>query len=486
MTEPDLQAPIPVLLVGDGAERLVTSLAAGLAAAGQAHRFSCIAFDDVAAAADASRGAPHLVLIGVGDDVDAILEDPVWSGWERPGAAMARIALSDAVLSPDHARADAGDAIAAEEEPGAGAATYRLPTAQAEALPMATIVVAQLLEAERSRAELHAKLETEQACAPLSGCLEPGKLYSMTLELLLERLGCRRGIAFFAPSPAPQGAGVAARGFDAATRDRLCRFLIEEKSLESTMARGEVGVVPWGPLNHALGRVGLESPGALLSVPLRGDAREAGHVWVLSEGRRFDDADLATARTIAARASAALATAERYHDAKARAFIDDVTGVYNARYLLATADNEIQRAARYGNPLSVLFLDLDRFKQVNDLYGHLIGSETLRALSRLLGECVRQVDTLARYGGDEFTILLVDTKHEVALRIAERIRARVEAHVFEAGREGTLRLTISIGVATCPDHGDTREPVLDAADKAMYRAKSQGRNRVASADDLVS
>ena len=97
---------------------------------------------------------------------------------------------------------------------------------------------------------------------------------------------------------------------------------------------------------------------------------------------------------------------------------------------------------------------------------------------------MRQVDTLARYGGDEFTILLVDTPHDVAQMIAERLRARVEAHLFEAGHEGTLRLTISIGVATCPDHGETREPLLDAADKAMYRAKSEGRNRVASANDL--
>jgi diguanylate cyclase (GGDEF)-like protein len=106
-------------------------------------------------------------------------------------------------------------------------------------------------------------------------------------------------------------------------------------------------------------------------------------------------------------------------------------------------------------------------------------------LSKLLGECVRQVDTLARYGGDEFTILLVDTEHDVALRIAERIRERVEAHLFEAGHDGTLRLTISIGVSTCPIHGDSRELLLDAADKAMYRAKSEGRNRVSSANELT-
>jgi two-component system cell cycle response regulator len=475
----ELVAPIPTLVVGGGSNRVVTILVAGLKAAGQGDRFSCAAFDSVNAAADASLGARSVILIALGAAADQILEDPVWTQWERPGTAIGRIAMSDG--SPS---ADSG-ALASDSDPFVGAPTYRLPTAQSEALPMATIIVARLLEVERTQSDLRAELETERACEPLSSCLEPGKLYPMTLEVLLDRLDCLRGIAFFSPSPAPQEAGVAARGFPEEIRDRLIRTLIDEKSLESTMGRGEIGVVPWGPLHHALGRVGLDPPGALLSVPLHGDDREAGHVWILSEGRRFDETDLDSARTIARRANAALATAERYHNAKEKAFIDDVTGVYNARYLLSAADNEIQRAERYGNPLSVLFLDLDRFKLVNDVHGHLIGSETLRVLSKLLGQCVRQVDTLARYGGDEFTILLVDTPHDVALRIAERIRERVEAYLFEAGHEGTLRLTISIGVSTCPEHGESREPLLDAADKAMYRAKSEGRNRVSSANELA-
>jgi diguanylate cyclase (GGDEF)-like protein len=183
-------------------------------------------------------------------------------------------------------------------------------------------------------------------------------------------------------------------------------------------------------------------------------------------------------------ALAALRNAERYQNAKERAFIDDVTEIYNVRYLLSTTENEIQRADRYKNPLSVLFLDLDRFKLVNDRYGHLVGSQTLRHLSQLLLQCVRQVDTLARYGGDEFTILLVDTAHDAAMTIAERIRRTVEEHVFEAGAEGHLRLTISIGVATFPEHAGGRDTLLDASDKAMYRAKSLGRNRVCSAADL--
>ncbi len=480
MADGDLRTPIPVLLVGESSSRVESALVAGLAAAGQAMRFSCAAFASVEAAANASAGATKLVLIALGPHADRILESPVWAPWDGNSAAMARIAMSDAEPNPTASV----DQAAELPRDSSGRITYRMPFSQSDALPMATLVVAQLLDSETARAELRTQLETERACVPLSSCLDPGKLYSMTLELLLDRLGARRGISFFSPSPAPREAGVVARGFEESVRDRLCRMLLEEKSLEASLGQGELGVVPWGPLHHVLGRIGLESPGALLSVPLRGADRELGHVWILADGRRFGDVDLSAAQTIMRRANAALATAERYHHAKERAFIDDVTGVYNARYLLATADNEIQRAARYGNPLSVLFLDLDRFKLVNDVHGHLVGSDTLRALARLLSECVRQVDTLARYGGDEFTILLVDTPHDVAIKVAERIRSRIESHLFEAGREGTLRLTISIGVATCPAHGSAREPLLDAADKAMYRAKSDGRNRVCSADEL--
>ena len=126
------------------------------------------------------------------------------------------------------------------------------------------------------------------------------------------------------------------------------------------------------------------------------------------------------------------------------------------------------------------------FKDVNDEHGHLIGSETLRRLCRVLEQCIRQVDTLARYGGDEFAILLVDTDHETALQIAERIRHRVDAYVFEVDRDVRLSLTLSIGVATCPAHGAVRDRILDLADKAMYRAKSDGRNRVCSANEVLA
>ena len=214
---------------------------------------------------------------------------------------------------------------------------------------------------------------------------------------------------------------------------------------------------------------------------------EAGVLWVLEDDRPFDDLrDPERAEIVAAHANLALSNCERYSRAKERAFIDDVTELYNARYLHEAMHREVQRAARYGTQLSVLFLDLDRFKLVNDRHGHLVGSRALCQLGRVLADCVRQIDTLSRYGGDEFTILLVDTGLEGGLQVAERIRKTVEDHLFEGGQDGALRLTVSLGIATYPVHGRTREALLDLSDKAMYRAKSIGRNRVCSASELSS
>jgi two-component system cell cycle response regulator len=208
-------------------------------------------------------------------------------------------------------------------------------------------------------------------------------------------------------------------------------------------------------------------------------------LWLFEDGRPFRQGEFERIELIVAHAELALRNAERYDQAKERAFIDDVTEVYNARYLLQATDNEMQRAERSGKPLTVLFLDLDRFKLVNDQFGHLVGSRALRRLSEVLGDCIRQIDTLARYGGDEFTILLVDTPHEAGRAVAERIRATVADTVFEAGGETPFRLSISIGVATYPDDAQTRRDLLDLSDKAMYRAKSLGRNCVCSVSDLV-
>jgi len=365
-----------------------------------------------------------------------------------------------------------------------GAADYLTKPIQPETLSR---IVERILAQRRLLAEnerLRETLTTLESCRTLMRCLDPSELYSVALDLLLKTLGRERGLALYRRGSVPLSDGIAFRGFDDDVGRPLRDILLGAKPVDIEMFR-ELGIVEEGALHDSLRAAGIES-GRILVMPLQGRETESGLLCAFERGRPFEPSELERAEMIAAHAHLALLNAERYSHAKERAFVDDVTEVFNARYLLQATAHEIQRAQRYERNLTVLFLDLDRFKLVNDNHGHLVGSQILRQLSQVLSTCIRQVDTLARYGGDEFTILLIDTGHDVGLAIAERIRATVAGYRFEDGRGAPIHLEISIGVATYPDHGEGRDALLDAADKAMYRAKSQGRNCVCSARALGS
>jgi len=363
-----------------------------------------------------------------------------------------------------------------------GAVDYLVKPVQPEelALVVERILARRALLDENAR--LRDALHTAEACRTLVRCLDPGEIYAVALDLLLHRMGRARGMALFRRTAIPMSDGMAFRGFSEEQARALRNLLAERKPIEPE-SLGELEVLSRGELIDALGEIGL-SPGGLLSIPVAGRDSEAGVLWIFEDGRSFSTDEIECARLIAAHADLALTNAERYHRAKERAFIDDVTEVYNVRFLRQAIEHEIQRAERYGKQLCVLFLDLDRFKLVNDQHGHLVGSQVLRRLSEVLLQCIRQVDTLARYGGDEFTILLVDTGIEEGLAVGERIRRTVAATVFEGSRGAPIRLTLSVGVAAYPTHGREHEALLDLADKAMYRAKSLGRNCVCSAAEL--
>ena len=175
-------------------------------------------------------------------------------------------------------------------------------------------------------------------------------------------------------------------------------------------------------------------------------------------------------------ASLALDNAARYNFAKDLLYIDELTGLYNYRYLDVVLERELKRSERYGSNLSVLFLDIDLFKMVNDLFGHLIGSRVLREVGILLRKSVRDVDAVIRYGGDEYTIVLVETGLEGATVVAERIRRTVEAHTFGRGDGLAIKLTVSLGYACSPDDATTKADLLEMADQAMYRGKAGGKN----------
>ncbi|MBA3329654.1 MAG: diguanylate cyclase, partial [Actinobacteria bacterium] len=166
--------------------------------------------------------------------------------------------------------------------------------------------------------------------------------------------------------------------------------------------------------------------------------------------------------------------------------IDAKTGLFNARHFGRVLTQELARAERFGRPLSLLVIDLDHLRDLNNEHGHLAGDDVLQGLATVFRSALRDQDVPARFGGEEFTVLLPETEHEQALEIAERLRLGVEEHAFAARTTSHhLRVTVSVGVASFPSHAVTTSQLVHVADVAVYEAKQGGRNRVVSASSAA-
>ncbi|MBX5481794.1 MAG: sensor domain-containing diguanylate cyclase [Myxococcaceae bacterium] len=222
---------------------------------------------------------------------------------------------------------------------------------------------------------------------------------------------------------------------------------------------------------------------SVMAVPLRVRGRSLGVIELVNgpEVPPFTDEDLQTLQGIAEFAAIAIDNARNFQAVQELTISDEHTGLFNARHLRALLEDEVERADRFGHPLSLIFLDLDHFKQVNDTWGHLVGSALLREVGELLSACIRGVDSAFRYGGDEFAVLLIETDAQSARAVAERIRDRFRATTFHGGRGLKIRVTASIGYASMPDHARSPTALLEAADRAMYQVKAHGRDGVAGA-----
>jgi two-component system cell cycle response regulator len=177
---------------------------------------------------------------------------------------------------------------------------------------------------------------------------------------------------------------------------------------------------------------------------------------------------------------------ERATAGRELAFKDHLTSLFNTRYLQHSLDAQMKSSQEKQQPFSLLFLDLDHFKAINDTYGHAIGSAALVELARLLKACVRDTDTVVRYGGDEFVVLLPKSDVDGAALVAERIRRRVAEHQFLAREGKQLHMTTCIGIASYPRHAGDSAGLLDLADRAMYRGKVAERGLIHVAETRAS
>jgi diguanylate cyclase (GGDEF)-like protein len=227
-----------------------------------------------------------------------------------------------------------------------------------------------------------------------------------------------------------------------------------------------------------------EKTGSEISVPLVAFGQRLG-LLVCSSARKsaFLPEDIQSLESVADILAIAIQNAGYVEKVRMQANVDGLTGTFNRRYFEAKIQEKIAEADRYLGNMSLLMLDIDRFKSINDEFGHLLGDEVLKQITSLIAHHLRRIDLLCRYGGEEFAIIAPATTEANAAVLAGKLRSLIEHHEFP----GIPRsITVSFGLAAFPTHGRTRDALVRAADSALYAAKQSGRNRIASYRELRS
>ncbi|MCW2544867.1 MAG: diguanylate cyclase with sensor [Frankiales bacterium] len=237
-----------------------------------------------------------------------------------------------------------------------------------------------------------------------------------------------------------------------------------------------------GQIGHGKGQLragnGEPTDMSVIAVPLKSSGTVIGVLDLFGSPRAegFDENDLGTIQTFAGQATVAIDNVLLHEETQLLAITDELTGLPNYRYFAMTLGKEIERAARFSRPLSLLMLDLDLFKGVNDTFGHQRGDAVLSEVAQRIMRKVRDVDTVCRYGGEEFVLILPETDAIGAAKLAERICAAMRRKAFGPAGVPPVHLTVSIGIAVFPDHGTSASPLLRQADEALYEVKASGRN----------
>ena len=322
---------------------------------------------------------------------------------------------------------------------------------------------------------LRRQIQLFQAGQSLSSLIDLERLVSQALDILLRELGATIGCTFTINGEVFSLTGL--KNLHADFAEQLVDVLLPEMDALAGLCQPEGSVVAkLAKLQQRREQIWM--------LPLgEGDVLKGGIIVCDAADNLTASVSWADLRYLCDQIALGFENACRYQDAQELMYTDDLTGLYNHRYMQVALSQEIRRSQRYGLKFSLLFLDLDRFKDINDHYGHLAGSAALQEVGRLLDDCVRDVDTLFRFGGDEFAAMLVETDGSTARIVAERIRKVIEEHAFLEAQGTPSYVTVTTGFSTFPTDATEKECLLDLADRAMYVGKGT-RNVICGVNDI--
>lgn len=356
-----------------------------------------------------------------------------------------------------------------------GAFDYLLKPVNPETLKLSVKKCLEVRRLLKENIELKSYVDLYSASQRILSTIDQDKIYSIAVESLMEIIKADCGAFVQKKENSDEYLIKANKNIDINNINHIIKFLKDYfERADKTPLVDKISLFKREEIEEIYRKISY-----MMLIPIRSETKDFGYILLFRFYNRlaFSSREIKDAEFLMKNIISSFVNIQQFSEIKSLAYIDELTGLYNIRYFEEVLKREINKGTS-NNIFSILFMDLDHFKEVNDTYGHLVGSKLLVEVGRVIKNCVRDNDITVRYGGDEFCVLLLGTGLEEAVRIAERIRKTIENHRFMSREALNIHLTVCIGVAVYPIHSTSLLGIIEKADNAMYAGKNSTRNVV--------